>query len=267
MPTKLRTTTHYLFTEQLRLLGWTYVYLIAIFLILPFIFDLISGNLKDFSLTGSIATLGLGAVFGLFLMITMSLTYDHFKLFIQNGISRKTFWRARILSMLAMGLVGTIITAIYDYAIVVPLRFDSIAKFFNNGNFYTLYIHYFGNNLAINIFASLIMLLLAYILLGTTGLAFGSIFSLLSKTTRRLVLILGPILGIFFLFFIASNSNGHSSDSFIWLLDLFKFLVGDFNNAAAGHLNPLMPMLTMLVGSSIMAGIAYFFNQKLKVKS
>ncbi|MFC6182334.1 ABC transporter permease [Lactiplantibacillus daowaiensis] len=265
MSTKLRAVTRYLIKEQFQLLGWTYLCLFAAFVILPFLMALFTGNLKGFSFISTVSDLGLGVVFGFFIFMTMSLTYEHFKLLIQNGISRKTFWQARILTLLVMSVAGEFIAALYNYGVTAPVHHHSASQFLDAST-YSLYAHYFGSNLAINLGASFIFSCLFFIGLGTTGMALGSIFSLLTKFVRRIVIITIPILGFFFLVFVTSTAAGNSHYNFEGLANFVKFLLGYQANGAAGNFNPWPPMLTMVIGSIIMAGIAYAFNRKLRIK-
>jgi len=105
-------------------------------------------------------------------------------------------------------------------------------------------------------------------MLGLCGMAVGSIFSLLTKTVRRVVIIAVPILGFFFLGFLINWITRASIHlNFEGLAKFLGFLVGFTGDNKVGPLNPLIATGTILVVSVIMAGIAYYFNHKLKVKN
>ncbi|RRK09431.1 ABC transporter permease [Lactiplantibacillus garii] len=271
MSTKLRATTRYLLIDQLKMLGAAALTIIGLFMVLPFLFALVSGNLGNFSFSNTFGNFSWGFLLGMFLFIANSLTYDSFKLLIQNGISRKTFWSAKVLVVLMIAFAGELVSALYYYGISAPLRGLSMHAALMNMP-YSLYANFFGSNVLVNVFASLIFNAIFLTGVGLTGMAVGSILALFSKWTQRIVIVVTPILGLFLLGFLISTTNtgdGYSSYDFTGFVNFLKFLVGypQHGPATTGYFNPAMPTITMLIGCAIVGAIAYFFNQKLKIKN
>jgi len=264
MSIKQRSVTRYLFREQLQLLLQTFGFLLASFIVLPLLFAILTGNLSNFSLHDSVTELGLGVAFGFFIFITMTLTYDNFKLFIQNGISRKTYWQAKIVSMMILSFFMEIVSTLYNFLVTAPARGISGARFLDSMP-YSLYSHFFGAQLFVNVLGSMFFTWIFFIMLGLTGMAVGSIFGLLTKAIRNIVIVAIPVLGFFGIVFISNSAAGKTTYNFDGLFNFIKFLAGD-NGRHTGYFNPAMPILTMLIFAIIMGAIAYFFNQKLKLK-
>lgn len=265
MSTKRWAVTRYLFMEQLQLLWRTYAFILVAFVVLPLLFAILTGNLSHYSFGSTLTDLGIGAVFGFFILVTMSLTYDNFKLFIQNGISRKTYWQAKVINLIGLSFGMEIISALYNFLVTAPARGHS-GQAFLDSTAYSLYDHFLGSNLVVNILGYMAFNWLFFIGLGLTGMAIGSIFALLTKFVRNIAIIAIPVLGFFLLVFLSNTSTSPSNYNLDGLVNFLKFLMGYHANAQPGYFNPTVPMLTMIIGCVIMGGIAYYFNQKLKLK-
>ena len=126
MSTKLRATTRYLLIDQLKLLGQSLLAVIAIFIVMPFFFALVTGGLQSYSLLNTLGNMNIGFLLMIFLFIANSLTYENFKLLIQNGISRKTYWAARVWTIIIIGFGGELISSIYYYGVAAPIRHFSM---------------------------------------------------------------------------------------------------------------------------------------------
>jgi len=268
MSAKLKVATRYLFREQLKYLGLVYFYVIASLAVIPFLFALFTGTLNHLSF-GHLFVFNFSFIFGLFAFIWMTFSYDNFKLFIQNGISRKTFWLARLLSLLMVSLIGELLATIYYFAVSNPIQHWHFAQGFNHQFYAQLYGTHFGSGTMPNLIAGFILTWLLFVALGLSGMALGSIFSLLTKTVRRVVLIAIPILGGFFLVLLMNvSSPGSATDAHTKaIFEFLYWLMGGSNHDSAGSLNPIMPALTLIVIGILMAAIAYYFNRKLKLKN
>lgn len=271
MSTKVRATTRYLLTEQFRLLWQSFAAVIAVFVLMPLLFALVTGNIQNFSLLTTLGNLTLGVMFGFFLFIVESLTYDNFKLMIQNGISRKTYWLARVYTVILISLIGEFISALYYYAVSAPIRGMSTHAAMMHMPYGELYGLFFGNNVFINIVAGFLFSAIFLMGVGLTGMACGSLLALFSKWMQRLIVIIVPILGVFLLGFVASvSSHGSGQNNYEGLANIMKFLMGaplTDGPIQTGALNPVAPTITMIVGCAIMAGIAFLFTRKLKLKN
>ncbi|ETY73493.1 hypothetical protein [Lactiplantibacillus fabifermentans] len=269
MSTKVRALTRYYLLDQLKYLGWVYALLIATFALLPALFALISGSFTAATLPNNLSDLGVGVIFWFFIFITMSLTYENFKLCIQNGISRRTYFKARVITLLLLSLIGVLIATIYYFGVTANFQHHSALKALLVQPYGGLYGRFFGSNVFINIVGYVVFTWIFMVGTGLTGMAIGGALSLLTTGIRRLVIVVVPILGFFALILIAniSSSRTYPNDVDTPIEKLFKFLIGYNADGAAGSFNPTVPVITMIIGCLVMGAIAYYVNQKLKVKN
>lgn len=92
---KTKQVIKYLFKKQLPLIGVVYLTLIALIIILPFLLSVISGTLSSFSIVDQLRGGSVSAVFGFYIFVISTLSYENFKFLIQNGVSRSTFFLKR----------------------------------------------------------------------------------------------------------------------------------------------------------------------------
>jgi len=268
MSAKLKLTTRYLLREQLKILGYVYLMIVVSIVCFPLGSALITRQLTSQTILNTLQ-INLGFTFGCVIFIIMTFTYDNFKLLIQNGISRRTYWRARVLTVIALSFIGDLVATSYHFLVNTPLQHRTFTSGFNHLFYAQLYGDFFGrHNLAGNFITNLIFMWLVFIMLGLSGMAIGSIFSLLTKSVRRIVFIAVPVLGFVFLAFLVNLiARFPSQVSFEGTAKFLGFLAGYTGQSTGGTLNPLMPMVTMLVISAMMGAIATYFNHKLKLKN
>jgi len=262
MSNKTWRLSRYLFKDQLFYLGWSYLTIILVETLLPFGASLLSGTASTFSWRSHLSGLGIGAIFAFFVFIFSLQTYEGFKLFIQNGISRRTYLRARLGNLGLMSLLGVVLAVINDFAISAPLLRVDVFGLLARGP-YEMYAKFFGNNVFATVLIYMLFLWIFYLTVGLFGIAVSSLLDLTTKTVRRVIYIVVPILGIFLIGFAASSSN--NSPVSMGFVNFAKFLLG--YRETLGLFNPFMPMLTMIVCGLIFGVIAYMFHLKLKVKN
>ncbi|BDZ31677.1 ABC transporter permease [Lactiplantibacillus sp. WILCCON 0030] len=265
MPKKHWRLTRYLFKEQLPYLGWAILIVIAAETLLPLLLALLTGRLSTFSWRSHLSGLGIGFIVGLFIFIIHLQTYDNFKLVIQNGISRRTYWLARFYNLLVMSFIGTIFTLINDFAIAAPaMRIDVFAQLARGP--YEMYTKFFGDNVFMTVTIYLLFLWLFFITVGAFAMVLSNIMNLFTKTVQRVIAIVVPILAVFALGFVGSIAVGRqTSAAVIAFTNFLKLLLG--YHQTLGLFNPYMPMLTMMVSSSLFLAIAYYFNRKLQLRN
>lgn len=265
MPNKSWRLTRYLFKEQLQYLGWSYLTIIVLATVVPFLMAVLNGTLSTFSWRSHLSGLGLGAIFGFFIFIVGLQNYDNFKLFIQNGISRRTYWLARVTNLLIMSAVGVLLAIINDFAISAPLLRLDVFGLLAHGP-YEMYAKFFGDNVFLTVTIYMLFLWLLFITLGLLAMAISSIMVLFSKTVQRLIYIVVPVLAIFLLAYVASAAIRTQGSAGTLALQRFaKWLLG--YHQTLGLFNPFMPMMTLVVASLMLALIAYGFNRKLKLRN
>ncbi|ALO04944.1 ABC transporter permease [Lactiplantibacillus paraplantarum] len=269
MSIKVRNTTRYLLTEQLKMTGWSILTLFAVFGVLPLLFALITGNIRQYSPLGNFADLSLGALFFMLIFIVGALTYDNFKLFIQNGISRQTYFQARVLALLMLSGLFVIINAIYYYGIHAPyLHWSTNAALMKTA--YSMYGYALGSHIWLNLLASLFFNWIFYIGVGLTGMACGTLLALFGKWAKTILIIATPIIGVLIIWvLIVIMTRNQSNYNYTGLENFFKFIVGypSHGEAKNGYFNPTMPFITMLIGCGIIGSLAYLFNRKLRIRN
>ncbi|WP_349623315.1 ABC transporter permease [Lactiplantibacillus plantarum] len=269
MSIKVRNTTRYLLTEQLKMTGWSVLALFVVFGILPLLFAVITGNIRQYSPLGNFASLSLGPLFFMLIFIVGSLTYDNFKLLIQNGISRQTYFQARVFALLMLSGLLVIINAIYYYGIHAPyLHWSTNTALMRTG--YSLYSHALGSQVWLNILASLCFNWIFYIGVGLIGIACGTLLALFGKWAKTILIIGTPIIGMLIIWImVIIMTRNQSNYNYTGLENFLKFIIGypSHGEATTGYFNPTMPFITMLVGCGIIGGLAYLFNRKLRIRN
>ena len=238
-------------------------------MVLPLLFALITGNIRRYSPFGTLADLSLGALFFLLIFIVGALTYDNFKLFIQNGISRPTFFQARVLTLIIFSGGCVIVNAIYYYGVHAPyLHLSTQAALMKTG--YTLYGYALGGNVWLNLLVSLVFNWIFFVGVGLTGMACGTLLALFGKWAKTFLIIATPIIGVLIIWMIALiMMRNQSNYNYTGLENFLKFIIGypSHGEAKTGYFNPTMPLITMLLGCGIMGSLAYLFNSKLKIRN
>lgn len=201
-----------------------------------------------------------GALIGFFAMFVALTPYADFKLLIQNGVSRRTFWLGRTIALVVINLLGQVLDMILGFfKIGTPVAENSAA--------WQLYGRFFQS-------ASLNWLIWAVlVLVGSTvtvllASVVGSCFSLLTKRVRRYVFL--ALAAAFFLGIrlIAMVMTGDAVVHFaIWLRNIIYFLIGGTPNVGAGHFNPTVPFISLLVLCSAALVASYYVTQQFKIKN
>ncbi|AQW20805.1 hypothetical protein PL11_002185 [Lentilactobacillus curieae] len=246
---KTRQVNKFLFDHQISAVGWLYAWAIAITLVLPLVLALVTGTIGEFSFAKQVSDTPLGSLFGVFIFAISMLTYSDFKVLIQNGISRMTFFKSQVIVLLVLTLIGNTINLVYGY-LTLPLTGDK-----NFNIFLTGYNDYFNNP----ILAGIVNFLFSWLLLvalSMTGLAIGSLLSLFSKRNQRIILIAAPI-ALFVVLIFMGRTLAPSSRTVSWVADFTKFMIGWRD---AKGVQPLTPW-PLTVGSVVWAALMAWFSR------
>ncbi len=250
---KTRAITKYLFKKQIVLLGEMYLIAFAAIYILPLLLSLISGTLSQYSFLNILRTSPISGFFNFFMFVISMLSYENFKMLIQNGISRKTFFEAQITVYGIFILIGNTINLLYNYLVFLPMTHRSTFNVFM-----ALYQKYFDNGFEVLIFNFIFS---ACTLITTTlvGMMIGSFLSLFSKAWQRILLIGVPIIGAVTLIYMANVVVQHHL-AVTWVAVVVKFMIGEGDSQI---LNPFPPLIFMVIFSLIMLAITrYLFSKK-----
>lgn len=251
---KTNKVTQYLFRRQIIGLFEMYAFLFVAFLILPFIFSLISGSLSDYSLAEQMRGTWITAAFGVYMFAISTLSYENFKFLIQNGISRTTFFEAQVTVYGLLILIGNTFNLFYQYVVLMPL-----VHAHNTNIFMSSYVNYFHNPFVGFIFNFIFSGLL--LVVGTLiGMVIGNFLTLFSKIVQRIILIVTPIIAYITLMHTASKLILDASFQMTWVANFAKFILG---YRATGAYDPFPMMISMLVVAAVLLVIVkYLFSKK-----
>ncbi|EHO48267.1 hypothetical protein [Lentilactobacillus kisonensis] len=253
---KTRQVTKYLFKKQLPQIGVVYLTLIALIIILPFLLAAVSGTLSSFSIIDQLRGGSVSAVFGLYIFVVSTLSYENFKFLIQNGISRKTFFEAQLTVNGLLILIGNTFNLLYGYLFLSPITNNASFNLFTR-----VYDSYFSNpilNGVLNFVMSGLLLVVGALL----GMVIGNFLTLFSKVIQRLILIIGPISGGIVLLFIASAMIDHRFQM-SWVVNFAKLVLG---YQGATSYNPFALIISLLIFGVILAGITRFLFGRKQLK-
>ncbi|GBG93670.1 ABC transporter permease protein [Ligilactobacillus salitolerans] len=253
---KLEKVFKYQLRQGLKSLGWTMVWAVALVIVLPFIFVILSGG-RQFTVEDFLPFQLLDIVLFVFLMIYSAQTYDGFQLMIQNGIGRKTFFYSRLLTIVTLALGGHILSIIYKL-LTRPINVNAEGRILDV--FGELYDHFFSNGL-LNQLLPFVLLILFTLCFAASFMFAGSFLSLFEKKIQMLIIIGIPVCLILTVIFFGNNQAFISS--FSWGGKVIRWIVGE-NGSSVGHFNPWNPLLSGLIYSGILFGGSYYFNLKLK---
>ncbi|MFC6182335.1 hypothetical protein [Lactiplantibacillus daowaiensis] len=257
MTTKTRAATRYLLLEQWQSLWQALVWGLGLFIGLPFIISLLTGNLAHFSWLTTFRNFGIGYIWALFTFVMALLNYDHFKLFIQSGLSRKILYRARLWTLAIISLLGTLVVTSYGIIFWGASRYLSYSA-------YGLYSQHFGS-FGLNLGSALLFGWLGYCFIGLIGMVIGSIASLLTKSQQKLTLAAIPVLGtLLLLLLIHLFSRLPENYHFDGVVQVVYFIAGHADQT--GYFNPTVPLLSLVIVDGLLAAAAYPLMQRLHVK-
>ncbi|BAP86085.1 ABC transporter permease protein [Paucilactobacillus hokkaidonensis JCM 18461] len=237
----------YDFKQSIIRLGWTFVWFLGITYFIPTLFSVaIDGNV-GFKITNTAFT----AVAALYLFIdTLMFNYDNFKWTIQNGVSRRTAWFARIKGLFLLALVVLIIDFIEKLIKGQNILVNSMFVGYQN--------HTFGTYLI-----AIVQLYLGFLMLASFGLAIGYFMALLSKRGKSIVIIGFPVVLVVVLTYLAkvlvqANINWDP------IINFSKLILG--YSDSSGNYNPLNGTIILLLWIIIWGGLSYWFSSKLRLR-
>lgn len=251
------------FTYQLKnyfkQLGWTYLWAFCLIAVLPFALSVLFGQAHVYSFTDYLPSELTSMVLGLFVFVSGAITYDGFKLFIQNGIGRRTYFKTKVTALGVIILAGEAINLIYGAVFQTWLT--------PNGpylmGFSKLYGHYFGNSVADNL-SVLLITLLFIACVAVTGMVVGGILGQFSRRGQIIMIVAVPILMII-LFFVLILLNQQSSLKLTWLGNLLLLMVGAQPNMKLGHMIAYAPMISGSIYTVMMLAITYRLTLRLRI--
>lgn len=248
------------FGYYLKGLGYTYILTFLFIFLLPIVFALLfTGSLDGISIHNLLKNNLLPFISILFLVISSYRVYGPFKFYIQNGISRRTVWKATIWVTALLSLLMSVINYCYYYAVILP----------NVGNVdNTFYNQLFGQFLGFHSFWNIpAQILYEWLLLwsfAVLGMFFGSLSALLKKRTRRMLWIAIPIGLVVLVRFLMQFHTGMNLD---WTMNFIKFVVGYTETTNEGEWNPFHPVGFIAIMIILGTIINYWIQQHIVLKN
>ncbi|WP_010622822.1 hypothetical protein ABTQ33_09005 [Paucilactobacillus suebicus] len=252
MHSKSNKLAFYNFKSSLMHLGLTYVWFIGIVYLLPSIFSLLFSGSLSFNFLGWdwMSFIGTCSSVGVFYLMADGLifNYDNFKLAIQNGISRRTSWIARIKNTVMLSLVVLVLDLLSGI-------FDSRAHLICG----TLYVGLFNRNSGLDYVVAPVFDLIALFSLAVTFLAIGNGLALLSKRGKLAVVIGVPIVFFFLLVQIVRVIVHFQSN----VTPFIKLMIGYSDSIG---INPVNITIFILIWGALMTLLSYVFSSKMKLR-
>lgn len=264
MASKLRRTSRDLLLNYLKYYGWTLLGIL--------VFSALIAGMNHYETLADV--LGFAPLSFITVMVSMVFalyTYSDFKYLIQNGVSRKTYWRGKALALLALAFIQVVCNWILRLVVQIPLMAVS-----NQHSYSTELVNYNQTNFFFNnfysphakvgtwqliIYSAICGLILA-VMLYYAAMAVGAIFSLMTRKLQLITSIAGMVIGIYLLaqlaYWLDSHANMHQV-----MNSTFNLLFGV--NSGLPHV--LVAEIWMIVAIIIEAVISYYVMKFLKLRT
>ncbi|MDC7953443.1 ABC transporter permease [Liquorilactobacillus mali] len=261
MTKKEISVTNYFFKNTLRKLGYMLVWLVFSSLFFPWVFN--GFEVENLSVNSALKNTEVGPILAILISGIALFSYNDFKLLIQNGISRKTFWKARILSFLAISILGQLIAIVV--ALLNPYTHHSWQ---GNSLYMQVYGKYFGST-AMNSFMGLCFILISTSVVMLGAIMVGSIFSLFTKKAKVYIFIGLFVMGVVFINWISmATQNDHMRNAIKNADSFLHFIIGYGGaNIQVGKWNPAMPFVVAILTGVVCLLGSYAVMKRFKIKN
>ncbi|WP_203649779.1 hypothetical protein [Secundilactobacillus yichangensis] len=248
---RIKAAFSYQLKNYFKSFGWVYLWSVAVVVILPFLISLLLGRINIYDISNYLPQLLPAMILSFYLFVFGGISYDGFKLFIQNGIGRKTYFFSKLYALTIILVVGEVINVLYG---IFYHRFIN-AKKNPVMTFSVLYGHYF-NSAAANAVSVFIITILFIACIMVTGMVIGSCLGLFSRRMQRAIIVGAPIV-LFVLLAVLVMLNDQTSLKMTWIGDFLLFIVGMGNQSNTGHFVAFAPMLSGAIYFIVMLLISY----------
>ncbi|AEV94971.1 hypothetical protein [Pediococcus claussenii] len=256
---KLSRVVQYDLGHYLKTILIIYAWLVGLTVLLPLSISWIGGGTNLLKMVASLLSNTLLAVIAINIVILFVLgvqTYDRFAFMIQNGISRKTSWYAKWLSL----FVTAFIVNLYNFGM-------SIGTYASNSSYKAVgYLEIYGLFFANRIVSFTVMFLftlVAMMMIYSIGMMLGGIMAPFERKNRRYILVGAPIVAILLVSLIVRLIN-HNVIKMEQIVSFFKIIIG--YSSELGYCNPMVPLSVMLLIMVLCSLLSYVLYRKLKIK-
>lgn len=256
---RIKAALSYQLKNYFKSFGWVYLWSIAVVVILPFVISLLLGRINIYDINDYLPQFLPALILSFYLFVFGGISYDGFKVFIQNGLGRKTYFISKLLALTVILLVGEAINVLYGwfYHQFINTKHNPIMTFS------VLYGHYF-NTAAANTVSVLIITTLFIACIMVTGMVIGSTLGLFSRRVQRISIIGMPIV-LFVLLIVLVMLNDQTSLKLTWLGDFLLFIVGMKQSTDTGHFVAFAPMISGALYIIVMLLISYRLTLRFRV--
>ncbi|MBF7103754.1 ABC transporter permease [Pediococcus pentosaceus] len=249
---KVASVIKYDLSYFVRLILIVYLWLIGLLVGIPVLLHLVASGTEGMVIA-ILNDLSLLTTAALFVNVALLfyfgfLTYERFSFLIQNGISRRTGWYAKVISILIVALIGNI------YSFITGLFALNGGSGYKSVPYLELYGHFF-KSLPLDLVS---MFIVNYIMLVMLA-----VFALLTRKNQKIVAISIPILGILLLAILERIviRQSHILDPLVAFL---KFAMG--YSKTLGYFNPIIPATGMVILIVLSLIISRWLNTLLRTR-
>lgn len=254
---RIKAAFSYQLKNYFKSFGWVYLWSIAVVVILPFAISLILGRINIYDISDYLPQFLPALILSFYLFVYGGISYDGFKLFIQNGLGRKTYFFSKLYALTVILVVGEGINLLYGV----------FYHHFINKNplmtFSVLYGHYFNSPIA-NAISVLIITMLFIACIMVTGMVIGSCLGLFNRRVQRISIIGMPVV-LFVLLAVLIMLNDQTSLKLTWIGDFLLFIVGMNQSTDTSHFVAFAPMISGSIYIIVMLLISYRLTLRFRV--
>ncbi|OEK98971.1 hypothetical protein AST12_12210 [Staphylococcus succinus] len=230
-----------------------YLKLLGIIGIFYLVFTLVAPGLISYSDNKSFGVSSPEILFSFYSGLAIFLISTTGMLFLfQNSASRKSMFLSTIYTMLLGNIICLFISQAIKWLIMLLPGINI------TGDLYQYYGHYFASSLLNHTFYFIFIFTLS-LFFSSLGILFGTLFSLISKTTKMILLA-----GVGFItLFIISILNKFDVN----IIDKSKFILGANTDNTFSHFTPINPIVFGFIISLILITIYYIVNNRIQTNN
>lgn len=251
--------TNYLLQNILRQLGYVFLWVVVGIILVPIIVMLLSGHASQINVVSTLKNFELGVTLVVILAAIGMRNYDDFRLLIQNGISRKTYWGAKTIALFSATILAQLLGYFYNLFSSSVFHGESWQE---SSVYINLYGNFFSSNILNKLFAIVFSVMMSCFIVFAANLI-GNFFSLFTRKQKYLMLIaVITLLVVTFMLFISwADQNVKQAGA------LFSLLIGyEKNRDHSGANNPLVPFLNLAIGNVLFLLGNWWITMHLQVR-
>ncbi|MCL0330038.1 hypothetical protein [Apilactobacillus xinyiensis] len=258
----------YLVHSYVNITFWVFFFFLLLFWLLPIIFHILTGSFTFSDIFTGVSSDFITAALGVSLIIVTLFNNTNFRFAISNGISRKSYWKTRMILLTAFVLITRIVSFIIKL-IEEPYVFAGSGNFIPRVLTTEFSFFSYSNNSTLNFLMSFFLSLLVTLCSIYFFMAFNNFYLMFTKKMRRiivfaiiaLVIAVPFMIGMFFAYLEYMGGNALAVSMGKFILSIFGLnLVKD-----GMYFNPILFAFDMIIIDIFLAFLSYKFNSKIQV--